>query len=122
MFGERRPFLKSFDVVDAFALAIVAADGPAAFDGLPAPDLATARDRRARVQSAIAALRTVTAGAGTYMNECDYFQADWQAAFWGSNYQRLGGIKRRYDPEGLFYVHHGVGSEDWSENGFTRTT
>ena len=26
----------------------------------------------------------------------------------------------RYDPDGLFFGHHGVGSEDWSEDGFTR--
>jgi len=24
------------------------------------------------------------------------------------------------DPDGLFFVHHGVGSEDWSADGFTR--
>jgi hypothetical protein len=29
-------------------------------------------------------------------------------------------VKRRYDPDGLFFVHHGVGSEDWSPDGFTR--
>jgi FAD/FMN-containing dehydrogenase len=38
-----------------------------------------------------------------------------------SNYQRLLEIKRRYDPDGLFTVHHGVGSEDWSADGFTRS-
>jgi hypothetical protein len=30
-------------------------------------------------------------------------------------------VKRRYEPQGLFFVHHGVGSEGWSEDGFTRT-
>jgi len=29
-------------------------------------------------------------------------------------------VKAKYDPEGLFFVHHGVGSEDWSDDGFTR--
>ena len=29
-------------------------------------------------------------------------------------------IKRRVDPDGLFFVHHGVGSEGWSDDGFTR--
>jgi len=29
-------------------------------------------------------------------------------------------VKAKYDPEGLFFVHHGVGSEGWSEDGFTR--
>jgi hypothetical protein len=30
----------------------------------------------------------------------------------------LRAVKDRYDPEGLFFVHHGVGSEDWSPDGF----
>ena len=29
-------------------------------------------------------------------------------------------VKAKYDPEGLFFVHHGVGSEAWSADGFTR--
>ena len=60
------------------------------------------------------------ARVGAYLNECDYFQENWQRAFWGSNYPRLADIKRRYDPDGLFTVHHSVGSEAWSADGFTR--
>jgi hypothetical protein len=29
-------------------------------------------------------------------------------------------VKEKYDPDGLFFVHHGVGSERWSADGFTR--
>ena len=29
-------------------------------------------------------------------------------------------MKDKIDPDGLFFVHHGVGSEDWSADGFTR--
>ena len=29
-------------------------------------------------------------------------------------------MKDKVDPDGLFFVHHGVGSEDWSPDGFTR--
>jgi FAD/FMN-containing dehydrogenase len=113
-------------VLDAFALVIVASLGPAVFPGLPAPDLAAARAHRDRVQAAMAPLRAAAAddasNAGAYVNECDYFQQDWQNAFWGENYPRLARIKRRYDPDGLFTVHHGVGSENWSPDGFTQVT
>jgi FAD/FMN-containing dehydrogenase len=109
------------DVLDAFALAIIASEGPPAFDGLPQPDRAAAGDRRDRVHAAMVALRAAAPYTGAYVNECDFFQLGWQKAFWGGNYQRLADIKRRYDPEGLFVVHHGVGSEAWSDDGFTRT-
>ncbi|MEA3175513.1 MAG: hypothetical protein QOF42_2924 [Gammaproteobacteria bacterium] len=49
-----------------------------------------------------------------------FFQENWQRVFWGPNYPRLVRIKRRYDPDGLFTVHHGIGSEAWSADGFTR--
>jgi Berberine and berberine like len=32
----------------------------------------------------------------------------------------LQAVKAKYDPDGLFSAHHGVGSEDWSDDGFTR--
>ena len=108
------------DVLDAFALAITGDFGPPAFPGFPAPDQVTADARRSRVRAVMAALRAAAPETGAYVNECDYFQADWQKAFWGPNYPRLLSIKRRYDSDGLFTVHHGVGSEDWSVDGFTK--
>ena len=45
----------------------------------------------------------------------------WDPEFlWGPNYTRLLALKDKYDPAGLFFVHHGVGSERWSPDGFTR--
>jgi FAD/FMN-containing dehydrogenase len=109
-------------VLNAFALAFVVGAGPAAYPGMPgaAPDAVRARRNAASIGKAMDALLTVAPGAGAYVSESDYFQANWQSAFWGKNYSKLAAVKRRYDPDGLFFVHHGVGSEDWTEDGFTR--
>jgi len=53
-------------------------------------------------------------------SESNFFENDWSRAYWGANYPRLLAVKNRYDPDGLFFVHHGVGSERWSADGFTR--
>ena len=50
------------------------------------------------------------------------FEREWQRAYWGPNYPKLLEIKKKYDPTGLFFVHNGVGSEEWSADGFTRLT
>jgi hypothetical protein len=51
---------------------------------------------------------------GSYLNEADVMEPDWQASFYGAeNYQKLLEIKRKWDPRGLFYATTGVGSEDW---------
>ena len=109
-------------VVDAFALAICGHGDDPAFPGMAGagPDLAEARAMSARIGHAMDALRAVAPGAGSYVSESDYFLRDWQRAFWGGHYARLARAKHRYDPEGLFFVHHGVGSEGWSADGFTR--
>lgn len=41
---------------------------------------------------------------------------DWKARYWGmSNYDKLLYIKKKYDPEGIFYCYHCIGSEEVSE-------
>ncbi len=109
-------------VLDAFALAIIAGGEGPAYQGMPGAgvDLAEARSDAANIDSAMSELLNVAPGAGAYVSESDYFQRDWQTAFWGTNYPKLAAVKRKYDPDGLFFVHHGVGSEDWSVDGFTR--
>jgi FAD/FMN-containing dehydrogenase len=110
--------------LDAFALAIIATEGPPAFPGMPGagPDLASARDDADRVGKAMDALLRVAPGAGSYVSESNYFERAWQTSFWGTNYPRLAAVKQQYDPAGLFFVHHGVGSEAWSADGFTRVS
>ncbi|WP_293370453.1 BBE domain-containing protein [Phenylobacterium sp.] len=69
--------------------------------------------------SEYAAAAESAADVAAAVSETDYFQPDWQTAFWGEHYARLAAIKRRYDPDGLFFVHHSVGSEAWNPDGFT---
>ncbi|KAI3547335.1 FAD binding domain-containing protein [Colletotrichum abscissum] len=59
-------------------------------------------------------ITAVTPGSASYMNEADFRQPDWQNAFFGTNYAKLLTIKKKYDPESLFYVLKGVGSEAWT--------
>jgi FAD/FMN-containing dehydrogenase len=109
-------------VLDAFALAILGGAGPPAFADLPGhePDLAAARRHSRAINQAMDELAKVVARPGSYVSESDFFENAWQTSFWGSNYARLAAVKRKYDPGGLFFVHHGVGSEEWSADGFTR--
>ena len=111
-------------VCDAFALVIIATGSAPAYPGQlhePLPIDAARADALA-VKLAAAALRKIAPDAGSYVSESDYFNANWQQEFWGRNYPRLCKVKERYDPDGLFFVHHGVGSEAWSADGFTRVS
>ena len=122
--AEARDTATNPAVLDAFALAIIATGKPHAGPGQPGhePDLADGRRQAAAVAAAADALRAVVPGAGAYVSESNYFDRSWQKSYWGSNYPRLAAVKKKYDPAGLFFVHNGVGSEDWSADGFTRVT
>ena len=98
--------------LDAFALAISGAEQQPAYPGIAGrePDVGLARARAQAIARAGRELRSVVPDPGSYLSESDFFEADWQRAFWGDNHARLVGVKKRYDPEGLFRVHHGVGS------------
>lgn len=108
-------------VTDAFCLAIIADGGRPRYPGLPAAtDQKHAEDSAKGVARATAILRAIAPDAGSYVSESNYFDQKWRQHYWGANYSRLAAIKAKYDPDGLFTVHHGVGSEDWSTDGFTR--
>lgn len=74
----------------------------------------------ANVNAAMKLFMDAAPNAGSYANEANYFQKNWQKDFWGSNYPRLLKIKQKYDPNGLFYCHHCVGSELWTDHGNRR--
>ena len=109
-------------VTEAFALAIIADGEAPAFPGEPrAPiDRNRAHQNARAIAKAAGSLRKIVLQPGSYVSESNYFNRDWQSEYWGSNHPRLAAIKAKYDPDGLFIVHHGVGSEDWSDDGFTR--
>jgi len=109
-------------VLSSFALAIVGdAQGPA-YPGIPGHEPSVEEGRKAaqRIHQCMDQLRAVAGQTGAYVSESNYFEKGWQQAYWGSNYSRLAEIKRKYDPDGLFFVHNGVGSEQWSADGFTK--
>jgi FAD/FMN-containing dehydrogenase len=109
-------------VLDAFALALIADGDLNAIPGLAGyePDLVAGRKVAAAVTAAANELRSIVPKAGAYVSESNYFDQSWQQSFWGPNYPRLKAVKSKYDPDGLFFVHHGVGSEEWSDDGFDR--
>lgn len=110
------------EVIDAFALAIIATGEGPAFPGISGhePDIASARKHSRAVNAAMEELRKPVVNPGSYVSESDYFEHSWQQSFWGKvNHRRLAAAKQKYDPKGLFFVHHGAGSEQWSTDGFT---
>ncbi|KAJ7110724.1 hypothetical protein C8R43DRAFT_162562 [Mycena crocata] len=61
---------------------------------------ATATEKRAAYVAASTAmdnLRRITADAA-YLNEADVYEPNYQVSFWGSHYEELLKIKRKYDP------------------------
>lgn len=57
--------------------------------------------------------REASPTSGTYLNEADINEPNWQQAFYGSNYDYLYTLKQKYDPWGLLYAPTAVGAEDW---------
>jgi FAD/FMN-containing dehydrogenase len=109
-------------VCGAFALAIVAdGEGPA-YPGVTGhePDVAKGRSAARAVDRCMNELRTVVPNGGAYVSESNFFESDFPHSYWGNNSSRLVEIKKRYDPDGLFFVHNGIGSEQWTRDGFTR--
>jgi FAD/FMN-containing dehydrogenase len=100
-------------VFDAAALALCASWEQYAYPGVPGhePDVKLAEAGQQFVSDVMDVIRAVAPDAGSYVNETDYHEPDWQRSFWGDNYARLLEIKHSYDPGNLFRVHHGVGSE-----------
>lgn len=72
-----------------------------------------ARDEESRIQTYLQPWRDITPGSGSYMNEGDPGEPNWQQAFYGETYEKLLEIKRNRDPWGVFWAATTVGSEGW---------
>ncbi|KAF5353726.1 hypothetical protein D9758_008616 [Tetrapyrgos nigripes] len=61
-------------------------------------------------------LRQLAPNSGTYLNEANSDEPDWQHAFYGKNYGRLLEIKNKYDPDQMLYGSTAVGGDRWAED------
>lgn len=50
---------------------------------------------------------------GAYMNEGNPFNSNWKHDFYGTHYDILVNIKRKYDPTASLFVLTGVNSDEW---------
>jgi hypothetical protein len=102
------------DVIAALGLALIGSFGPPAYPDTPGyePDLSEAHAEAAKIANAMGELRRVVPEPASYVSESNFFEKDWRRSYWGANHRRLKTAKATYDPDGLFFVHHGVGSED----------
>lgn len=92
------------------------------YPGIPGREYSdeVARESGDAINRAMGFIRDASPGAGSYSTEADYFLEDWQENQWGSNCPQLLEIKRTYDPDNFFRVHHGVGSEELSAGAFAQ--
>ena len=99
---------------DAAALVLLGNQQQYKYVGVPGmePDEEAADKHSKAITKAMSLIREVAPNAGSYANEADFFLENWQELMWGTNYPRLLAIKRKYDPDNFFKVHHGIGSEE----------
>ena len=110
-------------VLTAFTLVIAGdAEAGPVYPGIPGhePSVDAGRESAKRVDQCMNELRAIAPNGGAYVSESNFFEKGFQQSYWGSNYPRLAEIKKKYDPDGLFVVHNGVGSEQWSADGFAK--
>jgi FAD/FMN-containing dehydrogenase len=62
--------------------------------------------------------RDITPGSGSYLNEADRLEPNWQQSFFGDKYARLLALKKEMDPRNTFWANRAVGSEGWQVESF----
>lgn len=58
-----------------------------------------------------------TEGGGSYLNEAAVDEPNWKEDFYGEQYDRLLSIKKKVDPQNVFYATTGIGSDEWEIRG-----
>ncbi len=88
-------------VFEAACLLIAASNQQSAFPGVAGyePDTGQGAVRAGQVHRAMEAVRAATPGSGSYVNEADYFEPDWQESFWGGNLSALVGDQAPLRPD-----------------------
>ncbi|KAB8275188.1 hypothetical protein BDV30DRAFT_247912 [Aspergillus minisclerotigenes] len=78
-------------------------------------DTATDSEKEAKRQQTVQLSKRLTeivgSEGGTYVNEANPYEPDWQNVFWGQKYDRLLAIKHRVDPTTLFVCNRCVGTD-----------
>ncbi|KAL8627462.1 hypothetical protein Q9189_006839 [Teloschistes chrysophthalmus] len=64
----------------------------------------------------VGAMKDLAPDTGAYMNEADRFDPDYLQDFYGKHAKKLSSIKKKYDPEGVFYCPTCIGSDQWEED------
>lgn len=62
-------------------------------------------------------LKALTPGGGAYMNEGTFDNPDWKQDYYGTNYDKLLGMKKKHDPNFILYGAASVGSDYWTVAG-----
>ncbi|KAI1809726.1 FAD-binding domain-containing protein [Poronia punctata] len=88
--------------------------------GLSAPflDLSGRKEVLAAVNAKTEPLRKLAPNMGSYLNENNPEEPNWQTSFWGDNYDRLLQIKGAVDPNDVFWCHPCVGNDRWETHGY----
>ncbi|PLB48823.1 FAD-binding domain-containing protein [Aspergillus steynii IBT 23096] len=63
----------------------------------------------------LGAMKDLAPGTGTYVNEADPYDPNWKQDWFGDRYDQLLSIKKKYDPEDVFWCWRCVGNEGWEE-------
>lgn len=71
--------------------------------------------KKLTVDQLVPALEKATPGGGIYMNELDpLYHGDWVSEGYGDNYGRLLSIKKKYDPDHVFWSPMSVSGGDYT--------